>query len=331
MRLRSHVDQFREIVATAAPGSPGRSPPRLPDAGVRPRGEHHRVQGQRLARSPIRSSSSRPSSNACASRCRTLSSILAAEHRLRQSRGRVARGGHRIARIGTHEAVARGGVEPRQARRRHPGTAHPFDHRDGQRSHHPLGHQSRDDRCSRLQQGDAHRDPRDEFAGSPARIPSSWPLPSGTGKTTVCRRVVEAEDRGIVFSVSTPRARSATGSETASTTTSCRRTSSGAWSMRARSWSGRSTTATTTARAGQSIDASLAQGRDVLLEIEVQGARQVRERRDDARLIFLLPPSMKVLKRRLADRGTDSDGAGASGSISRARSSRRSSISITRS
>jgi guanylate kinase len=57
----------------------------------------------------------------------------------------------------------------------------------------------------------------------------------------------------------------------------------------------------------QSLDASLAQGRDVLLEIEVQGARQVRERRDDVRFIFLLPPSMAVLKQRLADRGTDSE------------------------
>ena len=50
----------------------------------------------------------------------------------------------------------------------------------------------------------------------------------------------------------------------------------------------------------------LAEGRDVLLEIEVQGARQVRERRDDACFIFLLPPSMKVLGDRLSGRGTDS-------------------------
>jgi guanylate kinase len=46
-------------------------------------------------------------------------------------------------------------------------------------------------------------------------------------------------------------------------------------------------------------------GRDVLLEIEVQGAAQVRERRPDARFIFLLPPSMTELERRLRSRGTD--------------------------
>lgn len=50
-------------------------------------------------------------------------------------------------------------------------------------------------------------------------------------------------------------------------------------------------------------------GHDVLLEIEVQGAEQVRARRPDARFIFLLPPSMKVLEERLRGRGTDSDEA----------------------
>jgi guanylate kinase len=55
------------------------------------------------------------------------------------------------------------------------------------------------------------------------------------------------------------------------------------------------------------IDAPLASGKDVLLEIEVQGARQVRERRGDARFIFLLPPSARALRERLVQRGTDSE------------------------
>ena len=54
------------------------------------------------------------------------------------------------------------------------------------------------------------------------------------------------------------------------------------------------------------IEGPLASGRDVLLEIEIQGAAQVRARRSDARLIFLLPPSLKVLEERLRARGTDS-------------------------
>ena len=46
-------------------------------------------------------------------------------------------------------------------------------------------------------------------------------------------------------------------------------------------------------------------GTPVLLEIEVQGARQVREAEPDATLIFLAPPSIDVLHDRLAGRGTE--------------------------
>lgn len=54
------------------------------------------------------------------------------------------------------------------------------------------------------------------------------------------------------------------------------------------------------------IDAALAAGRQVMLEIDIQGARQVRERMGDARLVFLLPPSWEELVRRLVGRGTES-------------------------
>jgi guanylate kinase len=48
-------------------------------------------------------------------------------------------------------------------------------------------------------------------------------------------------------------------------------------------------------------------GRDVLLEIDVEGARQVRERAPDAVLILLEPPSRAELERRLRSRGTESE------------------------
>lgn len=48
-------------------------------------------------------------------------------------------------------------------------------------------------------------------------------------------------------------------------------------------------------------------GRDVLLEIDVEGARQVRERVPDAVLILLEPPSRAELERRLRSRGTESE------------------------
>lgn len=55
------------------------------------------------------------------------------------------------------------------------------------------------------------------------------------------------------------------------------------------------------------IDEPLARGRDLLLEVEVQGAMQLRAKRRDARFIFLLPPSHHELERRLRARGTDAE------------------------
>ena len=53
------------------------------------------------------------------------------------------------------------------------------------------------------------------------------------------------------------------------------------------------------------IDRILGTGRHVLLDIDVQGARKIRKRRDDAVMVFILPPSVEALLERLRDRGTD--------------------------
>jgi guanylate kinase len=58
-----------------------------------------------------------------------------------------------------------------------------------------------------------------------------------------------------------------------------------------------------TSRAG--IEASLAAGRDVMLEIDWQGALQIRQRFPGAILIFVLPPSLDDLRARLTQRGED--------------------------
>ena len=60
-----------------------------------------------------------------------------------------------------------------------------------------------------------------------------------------------------------------------------------------------------TAKAG--IDDQLAQGIDVILEIDWQGARQIRAQRDDTASLFILPPSTATLRQRLTARGQDND------------------------
>lgn len=49
------------------------------------------------------------------------------------------------------------------------------------------------------------------------------------------------------------------------------------------------------------------EGRQVILEIDPQGAFQVRDRYPDSILLFILPPSLDELKRRLRDRGSETD------------------------
>ena len=55
------------------------------------------------------------------------------------------------------------------------------------------------------------------------------------------------------------------------------------------------------------VERDLAAGYNVLLDIEIQGAAQVMERRPDAVSVFLCPPSLAELERRLRGRGTDAE------------------------
>ena len=55
------------------------------------------------------------------------------------------------------------------------------------------------------------------------------------------------------------------------------------------------------------MEEQLDAGRDVILEIEIQGALKVKERFPEALLLFVMPPSAEELKRRLMGRGTESE------------------------
>jgi guanylate kinase len=61
------------------------------------------------------------------------------------------------------------------------------------------------------------------------------------------------------------------------------------------------------ATGARAVEEALANGEQLLLEIDWQGARQVRARLPEARSIFILPPSRSALEQRLKARSTDSE------------------------
>lgn len=138
-------------------------------------------------------------------------------------------------------------------------------------------------------------------------IPFVVAAPSGTGKTTVCHLVVE-RDSQVELSISHTTRPSRAGERDGvdyhfvSAEAFERLVAERAfleWAVYHGHRYGTSWAA---------LERPLACGCDVLLEIEIEGARQVRARRPDARLIFLLPPSLDVLERRLRSRQTESEG-----------------------
>ena len=128
--------------------------------------------------------------------------------------------------------------------------------------------------------------------------------PSGTGKTTVCRALV-ARDPEIEFSIShttrprRPGERDGVDYHFVDEATFLTLVKLGRFVEHA-NYNGN-----LYGTSHQAIDEPLARGHDVLLEIEVQGAAQIRERRADARFVFLVPPSFGALEARLRGRGTD--------------------------
>lgn len=134
--------------------------------------------------------------------------------------------------------------------------------------------------------------------------------PSGGGKTTVIRRAMaelSKAGRESHFSVShttrTPRPGEVEGRDYhfVSPEEFSRRVSSGDFLEHARVHAHRYGTSRS------EVEGRLEVGCDVFLDIDVQGARQVRERVPESVLVFLLPPSFHEVRRRLLARGQDGD------------------------
>jgi guanylate kinase len=129
--------------------------------------------------------------------------------------------------------------------------------------------------------------------------------PSGTGKTTLVRRLVE-EFPGFAYSIScttrSPRANEQNGVdyEFISREEFLHRSERGffaEWAEVHGNFYGTPLEATRT---------TLAAGRDLLFDIDVQGAAQLKKNLPGAYFVFVLPPSRQELERRLSGRGTES-------------------------
>ncbi|NDY41639.1 guanylate kinase [Dissulfurirhabdus thermomarina] len=134
--------------------------------------------------------------------------------------------------------------------------------------------------------------------------------PSGAGKTTLCRRLL-AEVAGLDFSVShttrPPRPGEVDGRDYHFVDREVFE------AMRARGdfleWAEVHGNLYGTSR--QAVSAALAAGRDVLLDIDVQGAREIRRVFPGACYVFILPPSLEALEARLRGRGSEDEAAAA--------------------
>ena len=130
--------------------------------------------------------------------------------------------------------------------------------------------------------------------------------PSGAGKTTISRMVLDADD-GIGLSVSATTRPIRPGEEDhvdyhfVSDEEFDRRVAAGEFLEWAHVFGHRYGTLKS------EVTKQIEGGRDVLLDIDWQGTQQLKQVDPDIVRVFILPPSMEELERRLRERGTDSD------------------------
>ena len=129
--------------------------------------------------------------------------------------------------------------------------------------------------------------------------------PSGAGKTTICDAVVK-KNKNIVYSISTttrtPRKGEKNGKEYFFVTeqqfkNAIKQKQFVEWAKVHNNYYGTSK---------KILESIISKGKDVLLDIDVQGAIKIKKQYKNALMIFIMTPSLKVLKQRLIKRNKDS-------------------------
>lgn len=131
--------------------------------------------------------------------------------------------------------------------------------------------------------------------------------PSGAGKGTICKRLIEDSDAGkIELSISMTTREKRVGEVEGesyyfiSEEKFLQKISDGGFLEHAQVYGNFYGTPK------EKVLEKLSEGVDVVLEIDIQGALKVKEAYPDGIFIFILPPSMSILRKRLTGRGTDS-------------------------
>lgn len=130
--------------------------------------------------------------------------------------------------------------------------------------------------------------------------------PSGAGKGTICKKIL-SENIGLNYSVSATTRPARPGEKDGanyfflSLEEFCRTVNEDGFLEWAKIYDNYYGTPR------KFVEESLARGRDMILEIDIQGAKQIRAKFPEGIFIFILPPSMEELRNRLVKRGSESE------------------------
>lgn len=129
--------------------------------------------------------------------------------------------------------------------------------------------------------------------------------PSGSGKTTLCKKLVSSLP-GLTFSVSYTTRKPRTDEENDRDYTFVSREDFISMAGQGEFIEWASVHGEFYGTSKRRVEELLDAGNDVILDIDIQGAAQIRKKYHEGTYIFILPPSLDILKKRLRERMTDS-------------------------